>query len=156
MVKEKSAGLNTRNSGEWAAPQTPQTVYLVKDAWLNAPQRSLPISESLVPLGWERNFPTRGSFKGDFGQNNRAGNDAWLIWNEAFTPGWKAWLDGKPASIVKAFGFFMAVAAPDDGIHEVNFRFEPVSFRLGFFLSMISGIGLIVFVWKRKETRKSL
>ncbi len=146
LLKEKSESTDSGSAG----PQHITTAYLVKDAWLPAPQRNLSILESSLPLGWERPSATRAAFKGDFAVNTRTGNDAWLIWNEAFTPGWKAWLDGSPVSIVKAFGFFMAVAVPNNGQHEILFRFEPVSVRLGFFFTFLSWIGLIACFGRKK------
>ncbi len=45
-------------------------------------------------------------------------------------PGWRAFLDGKEIPILKANYLFRAVVVPA-GKHEVQFRYEPVSFWLG-------------------------
>jgi uncharacterized membrane protein YfhO len=46
-------------------------------------------------------------------------------------------MDGKPEPILRAYGFFMTVAVKGGGSHEVDFRYEPVSFRLGLFVSLV-------------------
>jgi hypothetical protein len=65
-----------------------------------------------------------------------AGPGFW-VWDESFTPGWHAWVDGKPAAVFRAYGLFMSVEVPQ-GSHRVDFRYEPSTFRLGLFLSLIS------------------
>ena len=71
------------------------------------------------------------------------------VFNETFAPGWHAWVDRIPAPILRAEGLFMAVALPK-GIHQIQFRYEPASFRLGLFLSLLSlALGLVSFSTKR-------
>lgn len=62
-------------------------------------------------------------------------NNGFLVFNESFAPGWHAWVDGKPTPILRAYGLFMAVQVMN-GSQQVDFRFEPVSFRLGFFITL--------------------
>ena len=67
-----------------------------------------------------------------------------VVWNESYAPGWHAWVDGAPQPIRRAYGLFMAVAV-EKGRHQVDFRYEPASFRLGLFASLITlvlGLGL--------------
>jgi hypothetical protein len=66
-----------------------------------------------------------------------------LVFNESYAPGWHAWIERKPAPILRAYGLFMAVAIPANGFHQVDFRYEPASIRLGLFLSLIS-LGFIL------------
>lgn len=61
----------------------------------------------------------------------------YLVFNETFAPGWHAWVDGKPSPILRAYGLFMAVPVEAGG-HQVDFRYEPASFRLGLFLSFLA------------------
>lgn len=53
-----------------------------------------------------------------------------LILADAHYPGWKAKLDGIPANIDTANGFFRAVAVPA-GTHHIEFRYEPSSWIWG-------------------------
>jgi hypothetical protein len=59
------------------------------------------------------------------------------VFNESYAPGWHAWVDGKPAPILRAYGLFMAVETPA-GKHWIDLRYEPLSLRLGLFLSLVS------------------
>jgi len=77
-----------------------------------------------------------------------AAADAMLVLADAYFPGWHAYLDGTPLEIVPAYFAFRAVAVPK-GMHTVEFRYEPASFRLGFALS---GITLLAgFLWAMVE-----
>lgn len=109
---------------------------------IRAARRNLPSPTAVGAMGFSRNS-TQASYQGNF-----AGT-GWLVWNEAFTPGWKAWLDGKPLPIQRAFGFFMAVPVGSGGVHRVDFRYEPIGFRLGLFVTLVflglgmAGVGLL-------------
>jgi hypothetical protein len=132
------------------------TVYLEKEESLPPPGRELLNPGALGPSGWERPIDTKARFAGVFPGKNPLGEGAWLVWNEAYTPGWRAWLDGKPASIEKAFGFFMVVHTPSAGNHEIEFRYEPVSFRLGLFISFLSMCLIFVVLGWEKMFLKTL
>lgn len=125
-----------------ALSQNPPGVKNGSEVWLEnvevpAAGRSLGLQEAGKAGGFSRDSGSRASYQGDFNGNG------WLVWNEAFTPGWKAWLDGKPLPIQRAFGFFMAVPVGSGGVHRVDFRYEPGSFRLGLFVTFLFlGIGL--------------
>src|SRR5207237_182263 len=67
-----------------------------------------------------------------------------LVFDESFAPGWHAWVDGDPKPIFRANGLWMAVPFPETGIHQVLFRYEPVSFRLGLFLTLVTLMGLVL------------
>jgi hypothetical protein len=75
----------------------------------------------------------------------------YLVFDESFAPGWRAWRDGKPESIFRAYGYWMAVLLPEAGAHRVEFRYEPVAVRLGIFLSLVFSI---FFMVAYQEVRK--
>ncbi len=60
----------------------------------------------------------------------------WLAFNETYAPGWRAWVDGRPQVIFRAYGLFMAVPVKGIGLHRIQFRYEPSAFRLGLFVSL--------------------
>jgi hypothetical protein len=61
----------------------------------------------------------------------------YLVLSDAYYPGWRAWVEGKPAEVYLANGAFRAVRV-GPGEREVEMRFAPTSFRLGLFASMIA------------------
>jgi hypothetical protein len=60
-----------------------------------------------------------------------------LLVSELFYPGWKAWVDGKPAEILRADVALRAVLL-DGGKHTVEMVFGPNSVKLGMALSGIT------------------
>jgi hypothetical protein len=77
-----------------------------------------------------------------------ADKGGFLVFDESYSPGWHAWVDGVPKAIFRADGLFMAVTLDAAGEHQVEFRYEPVSFRLGLFISLIILIGALVTMIK--------
>ncbi len=78
-----------------------------------------------------------------------------LVLSDMYYPGWTAELDGSPAEILCADYVLRAVAV-QEGEHTVEFRYEPFSFKLGLWVSVLSWGGLvtyfIVLLAKRKRT----
>jgi hypothetical protein len=58
-----------------------------------------------------------------------------LVLTDSFYPGWHVTVDGRPVPLLRANYLFRAVALPA-GPHEVVFRYEPASFRLGAAISL--------------------
>ncbi len=86
----------------------------------------------------------------------------YLVFDESFAPGWRAWCDGKPETIFRAYGYWMAAMIPEAGAHRIVFRYEPVAVRLGIFLSLVFAVcfGTSIFGGRKrlflKETEKTL
>lgn len=78
-----------------------------------------------------------------------------LIFNDAYHPGWRAWVNGKEAKIFRANYVFKGVIVPK-GRHKVQFRFIPPGFGLGLIITFAT-ILLLAGVWtcpsKFKEKR---
>jgi len=55
---------------------------------------------------------------------------------DAAYPGWRVYIDGRRAEMLLCDYVFRAVAVPA-GKHRVSFRYEPTSFRLGLFSSLL-------------------
>lgn len=71
-----------------------------------------------------------------------AGRDGYLVLGESWAPGWRAWVDGRAAPILRANSVHRAVAIPP-GRHQVEFRYVPADFRLGLY---VSGVALAVLL----------
>ncbi len=97
---------------------------------LSAVKRSL----SLVAqqkTGYLRESAGRASLMESFSK------PGYVIFNETYAPGWHAWIDGKPYPILRAYGLFMGLPVPGGNMRKVDFRYEPASFRLGLFLTLL-------------------
>jgi hypothetical protein len=117
-----------------------QRVYLEKNSAgvycaLDPTRRSIPVAAE----NDQRSNNNRACLNWDF---SRPG---YVVFNDSYAPGWHAWVDGKPESIYRADGLFMAVPLSQGGRHQVDFRYEPNSFRLGVFISLLS-LGLLGFL----------
>jgi hypothetical protein len=60
-----------------------------------------------------------------------------LILNDSYYPGWRAWVDGKPAPITPYRDAFRSVSVPA-GTHTIEMRYQPATFRVGLFISLIA------------------
>jgi len=74
--------------------------------------------------------------------NVAAEDFAFVLFNESYDKGWKAYVDGKEVSVIIANYNFMACAV-EPGLHKVVFKYEPKEF---FIARNISLFGMIVFV----------
>jgi hypothetical protein len=64
-----------------------------------------------------------------------------LIVAAAWYPGWRAWVDGKETPVYPIDGIFQGVELMA-GKHEVDLRFEPMDFRRGVYIFIVTG-GLV-------------
>jgi hypothetical protein len=81
----------------------------------------------------------------------------YLVLTDTYYPGWQATVDGAPAEILVANHAFRAVQLPA-GAHVVAFRYAPLSFRWGAWLTLgglLLLIGLVAAAWVRRPGRDS-
>jgi hypothetical protein len=79
-----------------------------------------------------------------------------LVTGEKFANGWKATVNGKPAEIHQVNYIQRGVYLPP-GRHEVSFIFDPLSFKVGKWLTLTSfGIFAVVLLreWRRKPKER--
>lgn len=125
-----------------ALPGNPwrEKVYLDQDqtgADNHLPPSRHPLNEKAAP-GYQRQEASRASW--DF----QSLGTGYVVFDETYAPGWRAWVDTRPVPILRAYGLFMAAEVAGAGGHQVVFRYEPASVRLGLFLSLL-GLGLGAF-----------
>lgn len=66
----------------------------------------------------------------------------YLVFTEAYYPGWRALVSGQPAEIVRADYYFRAVYLPQ-GEHTVEFIYDPAFFKVGLAVSVSSVLLLV-------------
>jgi hypothetical protein len=84
------------------------------------------------------------------------GSPGHLVLSDAYYPGWRAEIDGQPATIQQADLYFRAVAL-DAGVHRVVFYYRPLIVRLGLALTLgsVAGWTVAVVIAARRIGRKS-
>ncbi len=74
--------------------------------------------------------------------------------NDTFFPGWNAYLDGRPATILRANYLFRGVVV-GPGKHVLVFKYEPVSFAVGSALSLLAAaVAVALLVAPRLRRRR--
>jgi len=81
--------------------------------------------------------------------------DGFLVLSDTYYPGWKAFVDGREDKIYQADYLFRAVFLKQ-GKHLVEFRYSPLSFRIGLGISLAAGailLGIAVYssVGRRRQ-----
>ena len=67
----------------------------------------------------------------------KASSPGFVVLSDAYYPGWKAFVDGVETKIFPADYFIRAVFV-DKGEHILEFRYEPLSFRIGMIISLVT------------------
>jgi hypothetical protein len=84
-----------------------------------------------------------------------------LVLTDSFFPGWRAYAraegdkEERELHIYRAYGNFRAVEL-GPGKHVVRFKYSPMSFKLGLFISFIAGVVVILLVGQRLWRRAYL
>jgi hypothetical protein len=75
-----------------------------------------------------------------------------LVIGDALAPGWRAWVNGKPASLEEANYLFRGVQVPR-GQSQVAMVYEPQSYRFGLFVSLCALSMLSALSWVKFRSR---
>ena len=80
--------------------------------------------------------------------------DCVLVLADGYYPGWRAEIDGAPAEIFPAYYAFRGVVMPA-GQHQVEFTYDPASYRVGLWISIVStalsALAALYFGFFRKQ-----
>jgi hypothetical protein len=77
----------------------------------------------------------------------KADGAALLVLGENHYPGWRAYLDGRPAGVLRVDYNLRGVRVPA-GEHEVSFVYRPKSVLIGAAVSLLAALGLLLW-WGR-------
>jgi hypothetical protein len=80
-------------------------------------------------------------------------NTSFLVLSESYYPGWRAWLDGKPAPIYRADIAFRGVVVPA-GAHCLRMQFRPVILLVSLAISLSAGVVLIALVFRGRTKER--
>ena len=83
----------------------------------------------------------------------RADRRGLLVLGDTYFPGWKATVDGRSAPVHQV-DYVLRGVRVTPGTHTVEFRYEPLSWRIGWILSLLSLPGLILAIvvgWRRRR-----
>jgi len=83
----------------------------------------------------------------------KANENSLLVLSDTYFPGWKVFVDGKEEKIYQANYNFRAVAL-SAGTHQVEFVYDPLSFKLGALITFLGILGCLAIVLARKERKK--
>jgi hypothetical protein len=72
----------------------------------------------------------------------RAARRSLAVLTDVHYPGWKATVDGEPADVERVDYLLRGVVVPP-GRHEVEFFYEPASWRVGWLVSAVAVLGLL-------------
>ena len=81
-------------------------------------------------------------------------SDGYLVLSDGYMPGWKAYLDGQPTPIFIADHAFRALWMPS-GKHHVVLVYEPLSFRAGAAISMLTCGAMLAYLALASLNRKN-
>jgi len=74
-----------------------------------------------------------------------------LVLGDTYFPGWKAEINGREVPVFRA-NYLLRGIAVDSGRHRVRFFYHPLSFHIGFGLTVTAGA---VILWCLKRKRRS-
>lgn len=112
-----------------------------------------PLSESIDPSGGPdessveitRNEPNAQQF-----QVQTTGRGLFIA-GEVFYPGWRASVNGQPATIYRADGLLRGVVVPS-GASTITFEYRPLSVRIGAVLTLVAAVGTALLgVWPTRH-----
>ena len=144
-----------------------QTAYRLMGSWLNSDFREKVILEEKPPIDLQPGVPNPSdtgspAVKKVRYESNRVEIDihtdrrGMLVLSESYHPGWRAFIDGKPARILRA-NYVMQAVAVDAGARKVVFEFSPVMLKTGLAITAGSWLLLVMLltgcVWQRARTR---
>ena len=79
----------------------------------------------------------------------RADRAGMLVVSDAWAPGWQAKVDGRPVDVRRVDYLFRGVPV-SAGRHTVEFAYRPLSWRIGWIVSLLALAGLVGVLWRSR------
>jgi hypothetical protein len=76
-----------------------------------------------------------------------------LFMSDSYYPGWKVYINDKPAEILRANYLFRAVVV-EPGKSRVRFEYDPLSFKLGLAISLLTILLCGIYFFKTKRNKR--
>lgn len=114
-------------------------------AYINCPNNSS--YSGLGTIGVVKDFPLETLFSASLTQSQ------YLIISKTYYPGWKVYIDGKLGSLTQGNSALMAAFIPS-GNHQVKLKYDPLSFKIGFYITALTLSGWVLFFTSRLFNNK--
>ncbi len=75
-------------------------------------------------------------------------SDGFLILGDTYYPGWKVFIDGKEGKIYRA-NYLQRAVFLEKGKHKIRFVYDPLSFKLGVLISLITLVLMLIYLGYR-------
>jgi hypothetical protein len=85
----------------------------------------------------------------------KSAEDSLLVLSDTYYPGWKAFVDGKETKIYRADYTFRAIRL-NGGTHQVEFVYDPISFKLGAGVTILGILGCFGMGWVARRRGTSI
>ncbi len=79
---------------------------------------------------------------------------SFVVLSEVYYPGWEAWIDGRPAPLLKADYILRAVPVPA-GQHEIILRFRSGTLVWGLMISLLSLLAVVLILFPIRNEKKA-
>ncbi len=138
------------------APQMADRIYKSETRGLEAGEYSTNATPGLARYQWV--MPNARQFRvEDLGLCKsrlifEPGSGAELLWTDTYYPGWRAWIDGRPARLVKREPCFSVVEVPASA-RELVLQYRPAYLSAG--LGLASGAALVLALLGVKGWRRA-
>lgn len=82
-----------------------------------------------------------------------ASSRSFMILSDTYYPGWNAYIDGKKTVIYKTDLALRGVEVPK-GNHKIEFKYEPSSYKIGSFISLISFLSVLMYLLRLRYPKR--
>lgn len=80
-----------------------------------------------------------------------------VVLGDTYYPGWKVFIDGQPSPLLRA-NYVLRAVQVEGGTHQIDFIYDPWTFKIGALVSGITGLvlGGVCWPWRRRMDHSAL